>query len=170
LLYTDNIKTKDGFRRILSIKKLNEKQHMYDLLDVKDKLYLTNNIVSHNTTVVSSYALWYSMFHNKKFVGIVSNKFESAKDFLARIKDMYELLPVFLKPGVSEYNKHSVTFENGTRIQIAATSPSSFRGRSIHLLVCLSKENKIKIKNKFTNEIKNLTIFELTELLKNRKI
>ena len=57
LSYTDNIKTKDGFRRILSIKKLNEKQHMYDLLDVKDKLYLTNNIVSHNTTVVSSYAL-----------------------------------------------------------------------------------------------------------------
>ena len=60
---------------------------------------------SGKTTVVSVYALWYAIFHENKVVGVVSNKEASAKMILSRLKDMYERLPFWLKPGVKEYQK-----------------------------------------------------------------
>jgi hypothetical protein len=91
---------------------------------------------SGKTTVVSIYALWYSIFHSNKVIGIVSNKESSAKMILARFKDMYERLPFWLKPGVKEYQKKGVVFDNGTQIIVSATSPNAFRGQSINLLIC----------------------------------
>jgi len=89
---------------------------------------------SGKTTSVAAYVLWYSLFHNDKTIGIVSNKEASAKMILGRLKRMYECLPVFLKPGVHEYSKTFITFDNHTRILISATSPDAFRGESINLL------------------------------------
>lgn len=91
---------------------------------------------SGKTTIVSVYVLWYAMFHKDKVVGIVSNKESSAKMILARIKKTYECLPVWLKPGVTEYSKTFISFDNGTRIVISATSPDAFRGEAINCLVC----------------------------------
>jgi hypothetical protein len=91
---------------------------------------------SGKTTAVSIYALWYSIFHSNKVIGIVSNKESSAKMILARFKDMYEKLPFWLKPGVKEYQKKGISFDNGTQIIISATSPNAFRGQSINLLIC----------------------------------
>jgi hypothetical protein len=87
---------------------------------------------SGKSTTVGAFALWYSQFHADKFIGIVSNKASSAKDILRRIKIMYEELPVWLKCGVVEYNKYSLEFDNGTKIEVSATSDSAFRGRSIN--------------------------------------
>jgi hypothetical protein len=91
---------------------------------------------SGKTTIVGSYCLWYAMFHENKVVGIVSNKESSAKMILARIKKMYEALPMWLKPGVTEYSKTFIAFDNGTKIIISATSEDAFRGESINILVC----------------------------------
>ncbi len=91
---------------------------------------------SGKTTVVSVYALWYAIFHENKVVGIVSNKEMSAKMILSRLKEMYERLPFWLKPGVKEYQKKGVTFDNGTTIIVSATSPDAFRGQTINLLIC----------------------------------
>jgi len=91
---------------------------------------------SGKTSTVAIYALWYSIFHEDKNIGIVSNKESSAKMILGRLKRMYECLPVFLKPGVQEYSKTFITFDNRTRILISATSPDAFRGESINLLIC----------------------------------
>lgn len=91
---------------------------------------------SGKTTVVAVYALWYSIFHDNKIVGIVSNKEASAKMILSRLKHMYENLPFWLKPGVKEYQKKGITFDNGTQIIVSATSPDAFRGQTINLLVC----------------------------------
>lgn len=124
---SDFVKTHTGYIKVKNIKKTSEKSNMYDLLNVEDSQFLTNDIVSHNSTTLATYALWYALFNDDKFIGIVSNKFESAKDILSRIKKMYEVLPTWLKPGSMEYNKNSVEFENGTKIQISATSASSFR-------------------------------------------
>ena len=89
---------------------------------------------SGKTTSVAAYVLWYSIFHEDKTVGIVSNKESSAKMILGRLKRMYECLPIFLKPGVNEYSKTFITFDNHTRILISATSPDAFRGESLNLL------------------------------------
>ena len=89
---------------------------------------------SGKTTSVAAYVLWYSIFHMDKTIGIVSNKEASAKMILSRLKRMYECLPPFLKPGVEEYSKTFITFDNHTRILISATSPDAFRGESLNLL------------------------------------
>lgn len=89
---------------------------------------------SGKTTSVAAYVLWYSIFHEDKTIGIVSNKESSAKMILGRLKRMYECLPVYLKPGVHEYSKTFITFDNHTRILISATSPDAFRGESLNLL------------------------------------
>jgi len=91
---------------------------------------------SGKTTVVAVYALWYSIFNPSKVVGIVSNKEASAKMILSRMKHMYELLPAWLKPGVKEYQKRGITFDNNTQIIVSATSPDAFRGQTINLLIC----------------------------------
>lgn len=90
---------------------------------------------SGKTTVCGIYALWFAIFNKDKFIAIASNKGASAKDVLSRIKQMYEELPNWLKPGVKEYNKFSVEFENGSKIVVGATSKDTFRGRSINLLI-----------------------------------
>ena len=91
---------------------------------------------SGKTTIVAAYVLWYACFHQDKVVGIVSNKETSAKMILSRFKRMYEQLPVWLKPGVTEYQKTGVQYDNGTRIVISATSADAFRGETINCLVC----------------------------------
>jgi phage FluMu gp28-like protein len=48
---------------------------------------------------------------------------------------MYEELPFYLKPGVVEYNKQSIEFENGSKIETAGTTEDTFRGRSVALLL-----------------------------------
>lgn len=76
------------------------------------------------------------MFHDNKNIGIVSNKESSAKMILHRIKKTYEQLPPWLKPGVTEYSKTFISFDNGTRLVISATSADAFRGETMNLLVC----------------------------------
>jgi len=90
---------------------------------------------SGKSTTVGAFALWYAIFHSDKFIGIASNKASSAKDLLRRIKIMYEELPFYLKPGVIEYNKQSIEFENGSKIETAGTTEDTFRGRAAAMLL-----------------------------------
>lgn len=82
------------------------------------------------------FLLWYACFHDDKNILIASNKEKGAKEMIHRIRYAYENLPFFLKPGVTEdgWNKHSVAFDNGSRINSTATSEDSGRGESISLL------------------------------------
>ena len=90
---------------------------------------------SGKSTTVGAWALQYAIFNRDKFIGIVSNKEKAAKDILRRIKLMYTELPFWMKPGVVEWNKTAIEFDNGTRIEVSATSESAFRGRSINVLI-----------------------------------
>lgn len=68
--------------------------------------------------------------------------------------------------GVVVWNKNSIEFENGTRIQVSATTANSLRGRSVNLLICLTGKNKIEIQENNGN-IKTLSFEELEDLMKN---
>lgn len=91
---------------------------------------------SGKTTIVAAYALWYAIFNSDKNIGMVSNKESSAKRILDDIKRMYEGLPVWLKPGVTEYAKTSITFDNGTKLIISATTKDAFRGWPMNIVIC----------------------------------
>ena len=122
---------------------------------------------SGKTVVIGSFVLHYSIFNRDKFIGIVSNKLSSAKEMLHRIKSMYEELPFWLKPGVVEWNKESIEFDNGTRIQVGATGgQSSLRGRSINILVCVTGDNEVTVRDKKTGETKIIKMKDLAEELK----
>lgn len=107
-------------------------------VDNEDHLFLCSKtmIPTHNTTVVAIYALHYAIFNDDKNIGIVSNKESSAKRILDTMKRMYEGLPVWLKPGVTEYQKTSVHYENGTNLIISATTQDAFRGWPMNMVIC----------------------------------
>ncbi len=88
------------------------------------------------STVSSMYLLWFGMFHKDKTILIASNKNSGAMEMVSRIQYAYMHIPNWLKPGVTEdgWNKHSMKFENESRIISEATSENSGRGMSISLL------------------------------------
>ena len=81
------------------------------------------------STAYTVFALWYAIGNKDKSVLICANKFKTAKDILQRIKLAYEELPLWLKPGIIEWNAASIKFDNGCKITAEATSGSSGRGR-----------------------------------------
>jgi len=91
--------------------------------------------VSGKSTAYTVFALWYAIGNKDKSVLICANKFKTAKDILQRIKLAYEELPLWLKPGILEWNAASIKFDNGCKITAEATSGSSGRGGSINVLI-----------------------------------
>lgn len=88
------------------------------------------------STISAIYLLWFAMFNSDKTILIASNKNKGAMEMIQRIRYAYEELPMFLKPGVNDdgWSKHTVAFDNGSRIESTATSENSGRGMSISLL------------------------------------
>lgn len=90
---------------------------------------------SGKSTIMAAYILWYVTFNRNKTACILGNKQSIAAEILSRVQYMHELLPKWLKQGVSVWNRLSVNFENGSRVFCASSSVSSVRGHSINLLM-----------------------------------
>ncbi len=86
------------------------------------------------TTTTAAFFLWYVLFHDNKVCCILANKANIAQEILSRVKLMYEHLPLWIQQGVVEWNKRSITLENGSRILASATSSSAIRGFSLSLV------------------------------------
>lgn len=116
-----------------------------------------------------AYLLWYAMFHFEKTILIASNKNSNAMEMIYRIRFIYERLPHWIKPGLTQdgWNKHSVGFDNGSRILSQATTEETGRGLSVSLLFCLEGKTSITLRNKITKEIITLPIEEAYNLWKN---
>ncbi len=89
---------------------------------------------SGKTSVVTVIVLHSVMFNPMYGAAILANKGATSREILHRIKRAYEYLPDFLKPGVKEWNKSKVEFENGSTIMAEASSSDNVRGQSINLL------------------------------------
>lgn len=87
------------------------------------------------TTMMTIYALWNACFNNDQRVLIVANKEGTAIEIFQRIRLAYEELPNWLKPGVKEYGKTSMTLANGSRIGISTTTGTAARGQSVNCLI-----------------------------------
>lgn len=87
------------------------------------------------TTMMTIYALWNACFNNDQRILIVANKEGTAIEIMNRIRLAYEELPNWLKPGVKEYGKTSVTLANGTKIGISTTTGTAARGQSVNILI-----------------------------------
>ena len=90
------------------------------------------------SVVAGAYLAWYAFFNFQKTILIVSNHNQNSMEMVSRIRDIYENLPNWLKPGVDpdNFNKHELVFDNKSRIVSKATTKDSGRGLSISLLYC----------------------------------
>ena len=91
---------------------------------------------SGKTTCASAYLLWYAMFHPDQTILIAAHKFAGAQEIMQRVRYGYELCADFIRAGVTNYNKGSMEFENGSRLVSATTTGNTGRGMSISLLYC----------------------------------
>lgn len=85
------------------------------------------------STAAGAYLLWYSMFMQDQTILIAAHKYSGAQEIMQRIRFSYELLPNFIRAGVTSYNKGSIEFDNGSRIIAQATTDNTGRGLSISL-------------------------------------
>ena len=88
------------------------------------------------TTTAAGYLLWHAMFVKDSTILIAAHKFAGAQEIMQRIRYAYELCPNHIRAGVTNYNRGSIEFENGSRIVAQATTENTGRGMSITLLYC----------------------------------
>jgi hypothetical protein len=91
---------------------------------------------SGKTVTAAGYLLWYAMFHSNVTILIAAHKFLGASEIMKRIKFGYESCPDYIRAGISEYNKQSIIFDNGSTITAQTTTESTGRGLSIDILYC----------------------------------
>ena len=131
----DYVLTKKGLSRVKSIKKMYGKASMFDLsIDTPEMSYYTNDILSHNTVSAAIVILHFVLFNDDKGCMIVANKGKTVKEIIRKIKDIYKLLPFFLKKGVTNWNETQIAFENNSRIQTENRTKDPSIGFTIDLL------------------------------------
>jgi hypothetical protein len=86
------------------------------------------------TTCACGYLLWYTMFVPESQVLIAAHKFEGAQDIMNRYRFGYENLPDYIRAGVVLYNRQSIEFDNGSRIQATTTTENTGRGKSLSII------------------------------------
>jgi hypothetical protein len=127
-------------------------------VDSPDSLFLCGrtNIPTHNTTVLTILALWYTCFHDYKNTVIVANKEDTAKMIFKRVKLAYQELPIWLKPAVVTWGQESSEFANGSLIGISTTTGSAARGQTIN---CVNANTNVTVR--LNNAIYETTIEQL---------
>jgi len=130
------IKTKKGYSKVISVKNLENKEHMFDLsINSKDHTYYSNDILSHNTSTSSQYLLWKANFANKIMtIGIAGNNLKIASEILDLIKKIFIELPIWLQKGIKLWNRTFIELEGRTRIMTSACNGDAFRGFTVNLL------------------------------------
>jgi hypothetical protein len=91
---------------------------------------------SGKTTCAAGYLLWFAMFHPDQTILVAAHKYTGSQEIMQRIRYAYEDCPDHIRCGVTNYNKGSIEFDNGSRIVSATTTGNTGRGMSISLLYC----------------------------------
>ena len=87
------------------------------------------------TTISAAKSLHMTIFFKHKQVVILSKGDAESTEVLDRIKIMYEELPEFLKPGITEDNKHTMKLATGSTIKSRPSGKQSGRSLAGSLLI-----------------------------------
>lgn len=128
------IKTKNGDKRVIAVDNLCFYENMYDLSVGGDNTYYADGILNHNTTVAAGYLLWYATFIPDSTILVASKTGADSKEIMLKIRYAYEELPDHIRAGVKEYNKHSLIFDNNSRIVSTTTTENTGRGMALSLV------------------------------------
>lgn len=116
----------------------------FDLFDYQEELINSYNDYRYSisllprqtgkSTCAAAYLLWYAMFNPDSTILVAAHIWTGAAEIMTRIRYMYESCPDFIRAGVTEYNKRSLTFDNGSKIIAQATTENTGRGLSLTLV------------------------------------
>lgn len=126
------IKSEDG--KIKNIKLRDYQNDILDLYSNNARCILMASRQTGKTYSTAIMILWFITFHNDKGVMIVANKAKTVEEIIDKIKNIYKLLPYWLKPGVINWNNRSLAFENGCRIKTEARTKEAAIGFNIDFL------------------------------------
>lgn len=100
---------------------------------------LCNGRQSGKTTIATLYLTWLALFKQDKTIAVLANKEQQALEIMARIKDAYVKLPLWLQQGINKdvggWSKGCIGMDNGTKIFAAASSSSSIRGKTVDYML-----------------------------------
>lgn len=116
------------------------------------------------TVATAIFLAYFVTFNRDKSIGVLAHLGSMAREVLDRTKQVIEFLPDFMQPGIVEWNKGSVEFDNGSSISAFASSPDAIRGNSFSILYideCVSGDSIITVRDKITKEIKVMHIEDL---------
>lgn len=119
------------------------------------------------STMMTIYILWQACFMDDQRVLLVANKEATAIEIFQRVRMAFEELPIWLKPGVKEYGKTSMTLDNGSRIGITTTTGTAARGQSVN---CVDGNTIVTLKDKDTDRVFDCTMKDLESLLQGGEI
>jgi hypothetical protein len=115
--------------------------HPYDyqkrLIDTYHRYRFSISMMPRQTgksTSAAGYLLWYAMFVPDSTILVAAHKYTGSQEIMQRIRYAYESVPDHIRAGAVDYNKGSLTFDNGSRIVSATTTENTGRGMSISLL------------------------------------
>ncbi|APU01476.1 terminase large subunit [Aeromonas phage 65.2] len=116
---------------------INLRPYQKDMLRIMSEKRMSIHNLSRQlgkTTATSVYLAHYVTFNEAKNVGILAHKASMSREVLERTKQIIELLPDFLQPGIVEWNKGSIELENGCAISAYSSDPDAVRGNSFALI------------------------------------
>ena len=88
------------------------------------------------STITQAYVCWLLNFRREKNVMVVSTKFNTAADFVKKIRKMYNNLDEWLKIGkIAVDNRTSFELDNGSKVFASSTNADAGRGEAVSLLV-----------------------------------
>lgn len=87
------------------------------------------------STLVSAYSLWLMLFHSDKAVVVISRTQEATKEIITKVRFMNENLPSWLKLELTEDNRLSLRFKNGSSIKAVSSAAGSSRGFACSLVI-----------------------------------
>jgi hypothetical protein len=87
------------------------------------------------TTSMATYIVWCLLFKKRFKVGVAADKDDTATEIMDRIKTAYENLPYWMQQGIKKWDQHKVQLENGSRVDAAATTKKTFRGKTYNLVL-----------------------------------
>ena len=109
-------------------KTLNDvKKHRYNIILKSRQLGIS--------TLSAGYSLWTMLFHADKNILVIATGKDTAKNLVTKVRVMYQGLPAWLKTKVSEDNKLSLIFANGSQIKAIASNQSAGRTEALSLLI-----------------------------------
>lgn len=144
--------TSEGNSEVIWLKKYDYLGDMYDVeIDPSENyhLYFANGILSHNSGKTSTTAIFLAhryVFGIDLTIGILANKGDTAQEFLTFTKDIVQALPLWLQTGTKIWNVRNIKNENNCRILRDVPSESSFRGKTVNILVvdeCIGYDSEI---------------------------